>query len=212
MRLGFFNAEQVCRLAKISATQLRYWHETKVFEPTVLDGAGAFRHVYSFRDVVGLRTISILRNKYGVDLEDIRLIEQKLKTLPESDWSNLMFYVGQDHRIYFKDPKSGDTIATNPMGQRPPFRMRAIARGVEKNLARIHRRTPKEIGKIERGRFVMRNDTVIAGTRIPTSAIWDFHKAGYSDDEILKQFPRLTLQDVRAAIQYEGLKVRRAVG
>ena len=30
MKLGFFSAEQVCHLAKISDTQLRYWHQTNI--------------------------------------------------------------------------------------------------------------------------------------------------------------------------------------
>jgi DNA-binding transcriptional MerR regulator len=81
MKLGFFSAEQTCRLAKISRSQLRHWYDTKVFRPQVIEGqTGAFRHVYSFRDVVGLRTISILRNTHRVALKDIRQIEQRLKS------------------------------------------------------------------------------------------------------------------------------------
>jgi uncharacterized protein (DUF433 family) len=209
MKLGFFNAAQVCRLAKISEVQLRYWNKTKVFQPQTLEGAGPYRRVYSFRDVVGLKTISILRNKYHVDLKDIRLIEDKLKDT-SIDWPALTFYVGEDRRIYFRDPQSGETIATHPMGQRPLFRMRAIARGIERTLAHMQKRTVKEIGKIDQNRYVLHNASVVAGTRVPTSAIYGFHKAGYTEQEIVKQYPRLTPDDVKAAIEYEGLKLKKA--
>lgn len=209
MKLGVFSAAQVCRLAKISDAQLRYWNKTKVFQPQILEGAGPFRRVYSFRDVVGLKTVSILRNKYQVDLKDLRIIEEKLKDT-SIDWSSLVFYVGEDRRIYFRDPSSGDTVATHPMGQRPLLKMQAIARGIEKNLIRMQKRTAREIGKIDHNRYVLHNATVIAGTRIPTSAIHGFHKAGYSDQEIMKQYPRLTPDDIKAAIDYEGLKLKKA--
>lgn len=209
MKLGFFTAAQVCRLAKISDAQLRYWYKTKVFRPRILKSAGPFHRVYTFRDVVGLKTVSILRNKHGVRLDDLRIIEEKLKDT-SVDWSSLVFYIGKDRRVYFRDPSSGDTIAAHPMGQRPLFKMRAIARGVEKNLLRMRKRTAREIGKIDQNRYVLQNAMVIAGTRIPTATIYSFHKAGYSDQEIVKQYPRLTPEDVRAAIKYEGLKLRKA--
>jgi uncharacterized protein (DUF433 family) len=209
MKLGFFSASQVCRLAKISESQLRYWHKTKVFQPQPLEGSGPFRRVYTFRDVVGLKTVSILRNKYSVELNDLRVIEEKLKDAT-IDWSSLVFYIGEDRRIYFRDPANGDTVATHPMGQRPLLKMQAIARGIEKNLVRMQKRTVKQIGKIDQNRYILQNAMVIAGTRIPTSAIYGFHKAGYSAQEIVKQYPRLTPDDVKSAIEYEGLKLKKA--
>ncbi|HLH75590.1 MAG TPA: DUF433 domain-containing protein [Candidatus Binataceae bacterium] len=208
MKFGFFSADQVCQLAKISGSQLRYWRRTGVFQPQTSEGAGAFRYFYSFRDVVGLRTISILRNKYGVGLDSLRLIERKLKDTDGADWSSVAFYVGEDHGIYFVDPETKDTVAMKPMGQRPLFKVRAIARQIENNLARMGRRT-RSIGKIDQSRFIMRNAHVIAGTRIPTSAVWEYHKAGYSKAKIIEQFPRLTIKDVEAAIQWENLRVKK---
>ena len=42
----------------------------------------------------------------------------------------------------------------------------------------------------------------IAGTRIPVSIILNHLAAGESYDEILKQFPRITKEDILAALEY----------
>ncbi len=208
MKLGFFSAEQVCRLAQISDTQLRYWYRTNVFRPQRLKGPlGNFQQAYSFRDVVGLRTISILRNDNNVALKDLREIERKLKETPDADWSNVTFCIGEDGRIHFRDPKSGAAESVNPLGKASLFRMRTVINSVEKQLELMNRRTERQIGKIDRNRFIMRNASVVAGTRIPTSAIFDLYKSGLSFAQIVAEYPRLTERDVKAAIQFEQLKV-----
>jgi len=208
MKLGFFSAEQVCHLARISETQLRYWHQTKVFRPRRLaDPLGPFRQAYSFRDIVGLRTISILRNDHNVALKDIREIEKRLKETPNADWSNVTFYIGEDGRIYFKDPKTRAALSVKPVGQTSLFRMRTVIESVEKQLKLMNRRTKLQIGKVDRNRYIMRNAPVIAGTRIPTSAILDLYQNGFSPAQIVTEYPRLTEHDVEAAIQFEQLQV-----
>jgi len=51
---------------------------------------------------------------------------------------------------------------------------------------------------------VSHNRPVIAGTRIPTSAIKSFNDAGYTVDEIIEEYPDLTPEDVKAALDYEA--------
>jgi uncharacterized protein (DUF433 family) len=62
----------------------------------------------------------------------------------------------------------------------------------------------REVGKIEKARFVSHNALVIAGTRIPVSTIKQFAEDGFSVEQILKEYPTLTEQDVRAAIEHKG--------
>jgi uncharacterized protein (DUF433 family) len=208
MRLGVFSAEQVCRLAKISETQLRYWHRTNVFRPQRLaDPLGPFRQAYSFRDVVGLRTVSILRNEYELPLKRIRDVEKKLKETSDADWSNVSFYIGEAGGIYFIDPKRKSPTSVHPIGQAPLFRMRTMIRGVEKQLKLMNRRTRSQIGKIDRSRYIMRNVPVIAGTRIPTNTIFDLYQNRFTIAQIIIEYPRLTRSDVQAAIQFQQLQV-----
>jgi uncharacterized protein (DUF433 family) len=208
MKLGFFSAEQVCQLARISDTQLRYWHQTNVFRPQRLaDSLGPFRQAYAFRDVVGLRTVSILRNEHNVALKDIRAIEKNLKQTPDAGWSNITFHIGEDGRIYFEDLKSKAAVSANHVGRTSLFRMRSVIESVEKQLDLMNRRGKDQIGKVDRNRHIMGNAPVIAGTRIPTHAIFDLHQNGFSVAQIVAEYPRLTERDVKAAIQFEQLQV-----
>jgi uncharacterized protein (DUF433 family) len=68
---------------------------------------------------------------------------------------------------------------------------------------RLRARQPEEIGQVRRNRYVVHNAWVVAGTRIPTAAIWNFHQAGYNPEQIISEYPRLTHADVQAAIEFE---------
>ena len=64
-------------------------------------------------------------------------------------------------------------------------------------------RRADQLGKLARNRHIMHNAGVIAGTRIPTRAIWNFHSEGFDTTAILGEYPGLTPKDVRAAIEFE---------
>ena len=165
MKRRLFTAEQACRLAKILKSRFQYWNRTHVFDPTPLEGSfSAFRRVYSFRDIVGLRTVTLLRDTYHADLDDLREVERRLKTTPDAGWSTVVFRLGEDGQIYFDDPTTGATVAVSPTGQTSLFRMKAVIRSVERQLVLLNRRTKRQIGKIERNRYVMNNASVVAGT------------------------------------------------
>jgi uncharacterized protein (DUF433 family) len=224
MRLGLFTANQVCALCDVSARQLAYWDRIGFFKPRYSDESKRpFNRIYSFRDVVGLRTIGLLRNKYNVPLyPDLRLISDQLKKIPGSNWSKLTFYEDpiagptsekrssarrRRGRVYFGHPESGEIVATSPLGQKPLFAMRAVIQNVERNLARMNRRKPKQIGKIEQNRYVASNKPVVAGTRIPTAAVYRLFRAGFTPEKIIREYPRLKPADVEAALKHERLKV-----
>jgi uncharacterized protein (DUF433 family) len=48
------------------------------------------------------------------------------------------------------------------------------------------------------------NAPVLAGTRVPTAAVWNLHRAGYAVGAILREYPRLKPADVEVAIAFEG--------
>jgi uncharacterized protein (DUF433 family) len=48
----------------------------------------------------------------------------------------------------------------------------------------------------------------IKGTRIPVYVILDFLAGGNSIDEVLKEFPQLTKEDILEAIEYGALLAR----
>lgn len=203
--LAAFTAEHVCRLTGLSARQLRYWDQTEFFSPTLLDGhrRRAFGRIYSFRDLVGLRTIGILRKSHKIPLQELRRVGEWLHVRHETPWSSLRFAL-QGRTVVFHDPASNSIVEPRGAGQKVlPIALEPIANEMRDAAARLRDRQAEQLGQIARNRYVVHNAWVIAGTRIPSSAVWNFHQAGYSNDAIIREYPRLTPADVVAAIEFE---------
>ena len=92
------------------------------------------------------------------------------------------------------------------------FELEPLAADLRRAAEQLGQRTPDEIGKVARRRGVMGGAPVLAGTRIPTEAVWSFHEAGCDTAEILEQYPRLTEDDIRAAIAYEAERRQQRAG
>jgi len=205
-----FTTEHVCRLTGLSTRQVRYWDETGFFSPTVVRGfkKRPFGRIYSFRDVVGLRTIAILRKK--LPLQELRRVGEWLRQHHETLWSSLRLALA-GRRVVFFDPVTG--IPTEARGKAQTVlkvALEPIAHDMRQAAERLRERAPEQIGQIVRNRYVVHNAWTVAGTRIPTEAIWNFHKAGYSAEAILKEYPRITAKDIKAAIEFEAGRLRKA--
>ncbi|MCC6919039.1 MAG: DUF433 domain-containing protein [Alphaproteobacteria bacterium] len=59
--------------------------------------------------------------------------------------------------------------------------------------------------RIRRNPKVMGGQPVIAGTRIPVATILDDMATGSSEDDVLSDYPHLTLEDIKAAIAYSDV-------
>jgi uncharacterized protein (DUF433 family) len=200
-----FPADHVCQLTGLTKRQLSYWDRTGFFAPRYADEnrRRPFSRIYDFRDVVGLRTIALLRNKYNIPLQQLRRVGEWLATHHETPWASLKFYVGGG-KVFFDDPESGERMATEPHGQEVfPVEMVEVAREMEEAASRLRERTPDQIGHIIKNRYVLGNRPVLDGTRIPTSTVWNFHEAGYDAEAIISEYPQLSPADIEAAIAYE---------
>lgn len=209
-----FSPHQVQRITGLSLHQLRYWDETGFFAPEFKaeEGEyGGFSRIYSFRDVVGLYTVARLRKEYGFSLQELRPIGEYLKKYHETPWASLAVYFS-GKQFYFTNPEQpGDYIGLRPLAQTPlsSIKMERMARDVRARVQRMRQREPDQVGQIEKRRNVAHNSPVVAGTRVPTSAIWNLRQAGLGVDEIVKEYPRLTAADVDAAVQFEKAQERR---
>jgi uncharacterized protein (DUF433 family) len=86
--------------------------------------------------------------------------------------------------------------------------MDEVAREVRKAASALRERAASDVGKVVQHRYLVHNAPVLAGTRIPTTAVWNLHEADYSVEAITKEFPRLTADDVKAAIRFEKRRRR----
>jgi uncharacterized protein (DUF433 family) len=204
--------DQVCRLTGLTPRQLRYWDDTEFFSPEFREEArrSPLARVYSFRDVVGLRALAVLRKVHRVPLQRLRKVGAVLRTLYDEPWSTLTFYVvGRD--VYYQDEHDAAIKRADETGQTiMPFALDRVERDVRAALAELRRRKPAQIGRIDRHRHVAENRPVLAGTRVPTVAVWEFFVAGHPVEAILRQYPQLTERDVRAAVDFEEERRKRA--
>jgi len=208
-RILAFTGQQVSRLTGLSPRVLRYWEQTGVYRASYVDDRPRvpFRRIYSFRDVVSLRTLALLRRRYRVKLHDLRRTGAYLRdTYPDrpDPWSELCFGV-LNGRVVFRDPDRGAWLTAAPAGQAVlPIDVEAIARETEQDAARFTERRPEDVGTVVRHRYVLGNAWRLAGTRIPTSTVWHFHEDGADTVAIRRAYPDLTDEDVAAAIAHEA--------
>ena len=200
-----FSAEQVRTLIGLSERQLRHYDETGFFAPQYVydDKFGVRNRLYSFQDLVSLRTIAILRNEHHVSLQELRKVNDWLRAHHDSPWASMTFWIVDSH-VIFEDLVTGHKIAGSPLGQMLlPIDMQRIAQSVRRQVDQWSQRGPDQIGHVSQNRQVVSNAPVLGGTRIPTSAIWAFHEAGYTTAGIIEEYPQLTPEDIQAAIAYE---------
>jgi uncharacterized protein (DUF433 family) len=197
-----FSAEHVARLAGLSQRQLSYWDKTGFFSPQYAfeNRRSPYSRIYSFRDVVGLRTISILRKRYHIPLQNLRKAAEELSRHKDSPWSDLQLYVFNSE-VHFREPDT-DQVRGVRSNQYVNIQLRTIIEDVTAKSNQLLERTKDQFGRVSRHRYVAHNAWVIAGTRIPIEAVVSFSKAGHSPEQIVTEYPTLTVSDVEAALKH----------
>jgi DNA-binding transcriptional MerR regulator len=200
-----FSEDSVMRLTGLTESQLRYWDRTGFFAPEYADKdhKGAFSRLYSFRDIVALRTLNVLRNQYNVALQHLRKVADKLSHLGYDLWTKTTLYV-LNRKVIFHEPGT-DLPQEVVSGQYVMgLMLKTIISDTTRDVEKMRRRDPEKIGRVERSRYVNHNAWVVGGTRIPTAAIKRFKDAGYTTEQIIDEYPDLTEVDIRAALRHEG--------
>ena len=200
-----FTEYQVERLTGISQRQLAYWARTDFYKPGLADEGGRvpFGRIYTFRDVAALRVLHVLRNQYNVSLQHLRNVAQTLIGLPDKKWTSTELFVLK-RRVVFAEPGT-QTYREIISGQYVMgIALAVVVEQTERDVMNFHERPDDQIGRIERNRNISHNAPVIAGTRIPVTAIKRFANAGYSVQQILQEYPTLKDADIRAALAYEN--------
>ena len=205
-----FNADHVIRLTGLSRAQLRYWDATKFFKPeyAVTNTRDPFSRIYSFQNVVGLRTLGLLRRVHGVPLQHLRKVARELAKFRNAPWSDIALHV-LGKQVYFKEPATGK-IQSVIGKQYALIELKTIMHDVAAEANKLRERSPTQFGQVERHRHVVHNAWVVAGTRIPTRAIQRYHDAGFSPRRIVEEYPVLTERDVSAALHHEAAYKKRA--
>jgi uncharacterized protein (DUF433 family)/DNA-binding transcriptional MerR regulator len=204
--VGRFTALQAARLVGLPQQTLSYWVRHGIIQPAYRDDSGwvGFRYLFSFQDLVTLRTLRVLR-EHHVPIKKIQWAAATLQQYFGRPWTTfqLFFYGGE---VAFVDPQTDDLVSISQPGQKmaPKFvALEPLRLKMQAKVEDFDRRKPEQIGTFSQDRTIMGGQEVIAGTRIPPSSVYEFHRAGYSVEQILEEYPSLEARDIEAAIAHE---------
>ena len=193
-----YTADLVSRLTGLTFGQLAYWDRTEFFKPQFArfgEGKTAVR-IYSFKDVVGLRTLQILKSVHRVTLQHLRAVAAELSRYSKAPWSEIKLRVLNRH-VHFDEPETGRTRDVLNK-QYVLLAVIDVMEDIKRRSTDLSNRNEKHFGKYERNRNVSHNVEVISGTRIPVRAVKRYIEGGFSHAEILREYPRLISADIDA--------------
>lgn len=198
--LPAYSVDHVIHLTGLTRGQLLYWDRTGFFHPKLADQNRrlAYSRVYSFKDVVGLRVVSVLLNQHHVTLPHLKKVARELAAHSADAWSDIRLYVLNRH-VQFKEPETGQMRGV-VNGQYAIAELVEVIQDMRDATAKLRQRSPEKIGTLEQRRHVAHNTLVFGDTRIPVRAIIAFHKAGYAIPDILREYPSLTEADIETAL------------
>lgn len=203
-----FSEEQIERMVGLSKRRLRYWAKTGFFAPSFIEEDGRLPNsrFYSFKDIVALRTLELLRVKNRVPLQHLRRVAERLSHLRDDLWTKTTLFVA-DRKVVFVNPETGkpqEIVSGQYLLELP---LSQVMNETSATIIAFQRRPEQTVGQVSQSRAVIRNAPVIAGTRIPVGAVVRLSEDGYSTDQIIREYPDLTTADVAAALKFRAKAV-----
>ncbi len=199
--ISAFTEDQVARLTGITVHRLRYWDQTAFFSPSFAaeNRRVAFSRVYSFMDVAALRVLSVLISQHNVPVQHLRQVSARLGSMDNNAWTRTTLYV-MNRKVIFDDPQDGrqrEIVSGQYMIGIP---LERVVSDTRRDVRALSLRSEDQIGKVSRNRRISHNSPVVSGTRITVKSIKDFAEAGFSPEQIVREYPTLTVDDVRAIL------------
>ncbi|MBS0480259.1 MAG: DUF433 domain-containing protein [Proteobacteria bacterium] len=185
-------------MTRVSKNRLARWDRAGFFSPEIADEAdrgSPYSRVYSFNDLVGLRVLAVLADKYRVPYSELKAAHDILKAQAARPWSEIRVTVA-NRKIVIFDEHGHPVNVTDGQYSFHELPLPEIAKDVAERAQALRKRDNDQIGVIERHKYVARNAPVMAGTRIPVAAIESFIDAGYDDAGIVAEYPGLTPIDI----------------
>lgn len=194
--LWAFSVDHAARLTEISKARLTRWDREGFFSPEYSDPedrGNPYSRVYSFTDLVGLRTLKILVDTHHISLAELRKTYPALAKKVEHPWADTQLSVLNGKVVWDLDSlphdRHGQTAGRH-------IELPTVASEIAQKAEGLRNRDRNQIGATTRHKFIAHNALVVAGTRIPVAAVESFIRAGYADKAIVEEYPTLDLFDV----------------
>lgn len=190
----YYNIELATKIGGISHRQALAWAKNGVLVPSrvYMTDHRPFTLLYSFRDLVALRVISILREHYGLSLQEATVASDYIREFPDAPWNELpLWLVNKSVRVADPYEEPATRIDLEP-----------IAVDVRRDADQLWKRDPANYGKIEYRRDVMGGTLVVKGTRISVATVASLLAYGWDIDQIREGYPTLQPEDIRGVMQY----------
>lgn len=195
-------------LSGASVNQLAYWRKTTASsEPLLVPSAvKGGRFLYSWADVVALRTIVYLRQEKS--LPRIRKAVSALVRLEESDWAHLARYrlIGTPTTIVVQTPQGRLMDLEKEPGT---MLEHVLMRDVLEPFKTVDGRSvlglanPKPNLSVHPG--ILGGYPVIAGTRVPYDIVAGLAEDGYNGADIVELYPSVAAAAVADAAAFAGV-------
>lgn len=194
---GVYSAAEAARLAKVPKSTLSYWARTDLIVPS--------RHkqrprLYTFEDLRDLVVANTLRGQ-GARTRDIRTAIAYVQSVDDVQrLAQANFGVFDGQLVYLDE--DGNPVAPHKGGQRF-FRVKMGEVFGTLGVDDPQHPVMRPAKRISVNPEVRGGTPVIEGTRIPTKLIAELVDEGAVEDEVAALYPRLTPEDVAAALAWE---------
>lgn len=215
-----FTSQQVIRLAGISKRRLDYWIDKGIIAADIDRARGRGRvRLFSFANLVEIRTASWLRDKVSLQLIG-RIVEKLRAEDAGKPLAELVFGVIEDSSgrgrprhdvVVMGDDGVWEQWRTGQKVMEITVPLHEFARQLHQS-AEVARHRSHRAGETERRRGALGSAEVVAGTRIPVTAIVNLHRAGYDIARIIDNYPGLTPRDVLAVLESDTSTPTEKVG
>ncbi|MDJ1172153.1 DUF433 domain-containing protein [Roseofilum sp. BLCC_M154] len=199
--IGAFSEQQICKLSGLSKYQVSRWRRAGFVSPEYKgspDARGAYSNVYSFKDLLILRVLGNLNKNYNVPYGELKRAGKKLNELGLGDWASTRIWV-LGKRVVFDDPATDQKFEATSDQFVIEIALEAVTSSAREAIREYNERGDDRVAVIEKKRQLKSSQEVFGGTRITVKAIQGYIQAGYSNDQIISDFPDLTDKDVELA-------------
>lgn len=188
-----FTRAEAARLSGLSEWQVEDWDD-------LVAPSWSGSSLYTFRDLVALRTLKHLQEKHSISTRGLRKATRYLGEHATTPWSELRIGVAPRRQLCFWNKSNSRWEAADSSRQLvAEIALAEVASKLRKAVAADRKRPASDEGRLVKDRGVCGGELRFAGTRITVRPVVAMLRANASTRRIRAEFPALTPRDIAAA-------------